>query len=244
MTEPMLLTESVAILTEYFVGDASMKDTLDRVVQLTIEAVPPAEFAGITMIVDDAMGTYVFTHPVVPEIDGAQYDSGVGPCVDAYRTGSSTMIRSTRSPGPWPEFCRTAAAHGVLSTLSVPMATNHGVMGALNLYADVEEAFGPTDVEAAGHFATQAAFLLANAQAYWDARSLSEGLRTAMEHRAAIEQAKGLIIGATGCSPDEAFQQLKSQSQHENVKLRDIAARLLANAQGRAHEPERDRSEP
>ena len=70
-----------------------------------------------------------------------------------------------------------------------------------------------------------------NHQAYWDARSLSENLRQAMESRAEIEQAKSIIMASTGCTADEAFAQLRSQSQPENVKLRAIAAEIVRRAQ-------------
>ena len=54
-------------------------------------------------------------------------------------------------------------------------------------------------------------------------------MRAAMEHRAVIEQAKGILIGSLGCDPDAAFGLLVQQSQHENRKLREIAA-LIAVA--------------
>jgi AmiR/NasT family two-component response regulator len=54
-----------------------------------------------------------------------------------------------------------------------------------------------------------------------------EGLHTAMEHRAAIEQAKGVIMNAMGCGPDAAFAVLIAQSQNQNRKLRDIAAEIV-----------------
>ena len=58
-----------------------------------------------------------------------------------------------------------------------------------------------------------------------------DGLRAAMANRAAIEQAKGLIIAARGCTPDEAFELLSRMSQNENRKLRDLAASLVESAQ-------------
>jgi AmiR/NasT family two-component response regulator len=52
-------------------------------------------------------------------------------------------------------------------------------------------------------------------------------LHRAMASRAIIEQAKGIIIARTGCEPEDAFEVLVSQSQHENRKLRDVAADLV-----------------
>jgi AmiR/NasT family two-component response regulator len=52
-----------------------------------------------------------------------------------------------------------------------------------------------------------------------------------MASRAVIEQAKGLLVGRLGCTPDEAFAYLSRQSQNANRKLHDVAAQLLADAQ-------------
>jgi GAF domain-containing protein len=233
LSERSLLQRSVAALTQYFVGDATMQTTLDRVADLVTIAVPQAEQVGITMMVDGRVGTYVFTHPEVPEIDRAQYESGHGPCVDSYRSGEVVTIDSTVRDDRWPEFTDVARRHGVLSTLSLPMIVNHQSIGAMNLYANAEDAFGPADVDTGRQFAMQAGFVLANAQAYWDSRTLSENLETAMQSRSVIEQAKGVLMHSLGVSADEAFDVLIRQSQHENVKLREIAQRVVDEA-GRA----------
>jgi AmiR/NasT family two-component response regulator len=70
-------------------------------------------------------------------------------------------------------------------------------------------------------------------QAYWDARSLGENLQAAMLSRAEIEQAKGIIMATTGCTAEEAFAQLRQQSQHQNVKVRTLALEIIRNAQRR-----------
>jgi AmiR/NasT family two-component response regulator len=59
-----------------------------------------------------------------------------------------------------------------------------------------------------------------------------DGLHRAMEHRAVIEQAKGVVMSATGCGPDAAFAVLVAQSQTQNRKLWEVANEL-ARAQDR-----------
>jgi hypothetical protein len=44
-----------------------------------------------------------------------------------------------------------------------------------------------------------------------------------------IEQAKGIIMAQCGCPEDQAFDALRRASQRENIKLRDLAARIVAN---------------
>src|SRR3954451_11479271 len=162
-----LFQAAVQSLTRYYVGSQTLGDTLHQVAELTIQAVPAADHVGITLLVDDKLKTSVFTHPEIPEIDQAQYRTGDGPCIDAYREGKPYTIDSTLEPGRWQAFRDSAAEHGVLSTLSLPLITHDGPIGALNMYAETENGFDDEAREVGGLFAAQAAFLLANAQAYW-----------------------------------------------------------------------------
>src|SRR4051812_4183628 len=81
------LGESFAELSQFFVGDRTVEATLQRVSQLAVDAVEPAEFVGLTLLVEGRQRTAVFTDPLSPEIDQAQYDTGDGPCIDAFETG-------------------------------------------------------------------------------------------------------------------------------------------------------------
>ncbi|WP_420451806.1 GAF and ANTAR domain-containing protein [Ilumatobacter sp.] len=215
------------------IGDQSISATLTRVSELAVESVLPARFAGITMIVDDRVTTQAFTDPTSPEIDQSQYDSGRGPCIEAFREASAILVESLSSDVRWPEFAQAASAHGVRSTLSLPVMSGDSAVGALNLYSDQEGAFGATDVETGSLFAAQAGVVLSNAQAYWGARLHSEQLRSALESREPIDIAKGIIMNTMGCSPDRAFEILVTQSQQENRKVRDIAMEMVARAQRR-----------
>ena len=62
------------------------------------------------------------------------------------------------------------------------------------------------------------------------ALQLADQMRQAMETRAVIEQAKGMLIATHGCTPDEAFQILSESSQRTNRKLRDLAAAMVEGA--------------
>ena len=172
----------------------------------------------------------------MPEIDQAQYEVGEGPCLEAWRTKGPVMIESTVEEGPWPEFRRTAADHGVLSTLSLPLVAGEVSLGALNFYAPERSAFAPHDVEGASTFATQAAVVLANAQGYWDAYDYGQRLSVAMETRGVIDQAKGILMAQSAVDSAEAFELLRHASQRENRKLRDIATEIVQRVSGGAQQ--------
>jgi GAF domain-containing protein len=225
------LQRSLIALSTFLISEQSVADTLTRVAHLAVEAVPPAMFAGITMMVDDRVDTQAFTDPASPEIDQAQYESGHGPCVDAFRQGAVIVAESLEGDDRWPEFAVAAIAHGVRSTLSLPMLAGERAVGALNLYAGVDRGFGEVEVETGQLFALQAAVVVLNAQAYWGVRLKSEHLQLALVNREAIDLAKGIIMNVMACGPDEAFDVLIKQSQRENRKLRDVATEIVARAQ-------------
>lgn len=227
MDEQEALLDGVSALNRYFIGDATLQDTLSRVSELARTAVGNTDQVGITLVVDGKPGTYVFTDPEIEEVDQAQYETGDGPCLNSYSTGETVLLSSTLQSDRYPLFCAVAAEHGILSVASFALVTTEGRFGAMNFYSYREQAYGPAELEIGERFASQASFLLLNAQAYWDARSLAENLDQAMRSRAIIEQAKGIIMAQTGRDGDGAFELLRQQSQSENRKVREIAAEIV-----------------
>lgn len=221
--------DSFGALVQFFVRDGTLGDTLLHVAQLACQA-GPADMAGVTMLVDGEPSTAVFTDAEAPDIDKAQYESG-GPCLDAFRNQQVYRIESTATDVRWPQFARNAANHGINSTLSLPITAREEGLGALNLYARAEAAFSETDAEQMMTFATHSAFVLANAQVYWDARLLNENLNQAMQSRATIDHAVGIVMATGGKNSQEAFQVLVRASQRENRKLREIAEEIVARVE-------------
>ena len=56
---------------------------------------------------------------------------------------------------------------------------------------------------------------------------LDEALPDLFENRAAIEQAKGVMMAVYRISPEQAFQVLQWRSQETNIKLRALAKQLI-----------------
>jgi GAF domain-containing protein len=226
------MAEGLSALSQFFVDDGTLGDTLLRVAELACEA-SPADMAGITLLVDGRPTTAVFTDPEAPDIDNSQYDSGRGPCLDAFRHEQVYRIDSTAGDIRWPAFAAAAAAHSIVATLSAPMIARGAGIGALNLYSRTS-AFSDAATCRVQVFASQAAVVLANAQVYWDAMRLTESMAQAMRSRSSIDQAIGILMTDGGRTPAEAFQLLVQASQRENRKLRDIAADIVGRVAQRA----------
>ncbi|HVV09475.1 ANTAR domain-containing protein [Amycolatopsis sp.] len=76
-------------------------------------------------------------------------------------------------------------------------------------------------------FTAAASAAISNAHRWQRTSRHVERLEFALISRARIEQAKGALMAAHGCTADDAFLRLVEQSQARNVKLREIAHQLL-----------------
>ncbi|MEU7581607.1 ANTAR domain-containing protein [Streptomyces sp. NPDC041068] len=59
-------------------------------------------------------------------------------------------------------------------------------------------------------------------------RAENDQLARALSSRAVIDQARGMLMALAPCSSERAWSLLVDVSQHCNVKLRDVAAALVA----------------
>lgn len=210
---------------DFIGGCRELGETLTAIAALATEAIGVDE-AGLTLNeADGRVKTVVYTDKVVTEIDEAQYQSDRGPCLEACRRGEVILVADigVDAKDEWPEFATSAVSHGVHSSASLPIVVGNTGIGALNFYDHRVGRFDAQRVALARLFAGQAAVV----SAFYEKAEAADHLKRAMESRATIEQAKGVIIAAAGCSPDEAFDILRIQSQAENRKLRDVAAELI-----------------
>jgi len=217
----------LAELSRFYVRGSSMEDTLHKVTDLAVGSIPGADLAGITVMRNGRPETAVFTDETAPEVDSAQYETGEGPCVYAFRFNEIYRIESMATEDRWPEFVGACRAHGIDSTLSMPLGIEgEAAFGALNFYSRGTASFPADGDELPRTFAQSAAAVLANTHAYWEAFTLSENLNEAMQSRAIIEQAKGVLMAQSGFDAERAFEVLNRASQRENRKVRDIAREI------------------
>ncbi len=112
--------------------------------------------------------------------------------------------------------------------------------GALNLYSRNPGALSDTAHEPALLLATHASLALARSVAVNHTELVTRQLRTAIDSRDVIGQAKGILMARRGISADEAFDQLRRASQELNVKLSEVA-RILASQHLELNLPEQPR---
>ena len=227
---PDRLIESLTTLSSMLLSEEGLETTLKRVATLACETVPGCDGCGVTLVSETGPFTQAASHDIVEPVDNAQYAAGTGPCLTAYRERRVIRVDSMADDDRWPDTGRVAVDVGVHSSMSFPLVVRDVAIGAMNLYSLAPQAFSP-DAERVGRmFADQAAVALANAQTHTASVTLATNLERALESRSVIDQAIGVMRARYGGSREDGFAQLRELSQRQNVKLRDVAQRVLDDA--------------
>lgn len=96
------------------------------------------------------------TSHVAEELEDLQLELGQGPCMQAVRTGTPTLVADLlgHRTMSWPVFAKRARARGVRALFSFPLESGTTTLGALDLYRDTR---GPLTAHEQNDAATLAA---------------------------------------------------------------------------------------
>jgi GAF domain-containing protein len=195
--------------------------TFDRIAQRAVEVVPACDFVGITLRRRRGRPESVaVTDPVARKCDDWQYELGEGPCLSAIAEDETYLIDDVARDPRWPRWGPRAAEVGAASILSIRLADDAAALGALNLYSRKPHGWDADSVDLALVFASHAATAVSNTQ-------LVSGLQTALQSRHLIGVAQGILKAQYDMGLETAFEVLRRYSSHTNVKLRDVAQRVV-----------------
>lgn len=226
---PLRLAALLTAIGGSVVDDDHLAVTLQRAVEIAAEAIDGASSCGVTIVLGGLTYTAVHTDDRTLEVDAHQYANGDGPCLEAARTGTIVRVDVDSADERWPDFARAAKTEGIRSFLAAPLHSHDLHLGSFNLYGTDPAAFDSVDEAVLGLLTSTVATAIGDYARVRSANEVASGLREALEHRAPIEQAKGMLMALHGCDSDTAFRMLSTQSQKENRKLRDIAREFVAN---------------
>jgi GAF domain-containing protein len=228
---PLDPTDAFAELGRIKLSENDIDGVLSKIAELAKRTIPGTEDVSVTLVRGKGAHTAAFTGDLAMALDEIQYEQGHGPCLDASSSGASLSLPDMATESRWPQWTDRARKAGVQSSLSIGLPIHETVSGALNIYATKPDTFDDDAIILAQTFAGYAAVALANAHLYDVTATLAQHMQAAMENRAVIEQAKGIIMGERRCTADEAFRILSKLSQDSNRKLREVASALVARAQ-------------
>jgi GAF domain-containing protein len=212
---------------------------VDRMVRLAKEVVDPAVACGLTVCRDGQPYTAACTDDLAATVDEIQYGSDEGPCLDALRGGTVIHVDDLAADDRWDSYRPHAVAHGVGSSLSLPLRVETESLGALNLYAPAPGAFSQAQREHAEAFAVRSAAALTVSLRQVRQATIQHQMADAMVSSSVIDQAIGILMAQQRCTAGAAFDLLRRASQRRNRKLRDVAAEIVTKVSGGPPEPRR-----
>jgi GAF domain-containing protein len=222
--------DAFAELAKITLADHSLDHVMQKVATLAKSALSLNGEVSVTLLDRGKPSTIASTGSLAVDLDERQYDRGYGPCLDCIAGGEPLIVKDMTTEQRWVDWARSAAGAGAGSSMSIPVPLQREVSAALNVYSTERDAFDDATVELANTFAAYAGVALANMHLYQAQGRVAEQLQQAMQSRAVIEQAKGVLMGQRRCTAQQAFDLLVRLSQDTNRKLRDVAQALVDDA--------------
>jgi transcriptional regulator with GAF, ATPase, and Fis domain len=216
------------------VAPASIDEILASISQLAAVVVPGADVATVTSLDRDGSRRSGASSSAGRAMADFEDSLGEGPCADAAR-GSATTIAGELGGDPrWPRFGPRAGRLGLHSALALPLARGVEIIGVLGLFAGSRNAFDAEPDQIMLSLAAVATATVANTQVVERSILAVADLERALTSRAVIDQAIGILMSRSGVTEDQAFDRLRVMSQDSDVKLAEIARRLVHQARTRA----------
>jgi hypothetical protein len=248
VTERELIAAFVALAgspDDHGIDDDGLDDHLGSLVRGATSLLDVGAAGVLLADVDGMLGVAASSDDVVAQVEAAALAGPDGPGVDCYRTATAVGTPDLGAVlDRWPRFTALALGAGYTGVYAVPLRVPGEVIGAVTLH---RAAPAPTTGYGADSGAGPATGLVAEPWPGDDALVLAQGLadvaaatvvrerelrhsgvlaqqlRSALDSRVVIEQAKGILAERGGFGVDEAFTQLRGYARRNRIRLADLA---------------------
>jgi GAF domain-containing protein len=224
-------------LVKYFAEFATtiavqpIDQVMDLVARAAVEVIDGCDHASISYTRGKTLVSASSNDQIGPLLDRIQTETQEGPCLDAIRTSEAVASADLCDDHRWKVYGpRACAETAVRSSAATPLVLGGKTMGAINLFADKPGVFGPE--EGAAQLAL-AAVLAAHATPALASALHRDDMAQAVRTRDLIGQAKGLLMARSDIDDDAAFRMLIAASQRLNIKLVEVARRVVEGNRGR-----------
>jgi hypothetical protein len=190
------------------------------IVSKAVEFVPGCEAAALTRRAHGRLRPVAWTDPLAEACDGLQLSTGQGPADTAVTCTEICLVEDLAHEARWPAWTAAALELGVRSALGLRLSVGADRLGALCLYSSLPHAFPQGSVLMGFAFASNASVALFAARA-------ATGLNVAVDGRHLIGMAQGILMHRYHLTERNSFELLRRCSNTTNVKLRDVAARVV-----------------
>lgn len=214
--------ESLSELALALHDESSLNETLELVLSYALSAVG-CDYAGVVLASGrNRLETAAATNPMLYDIDEIRLSASDAPGLRALQDTGWVIVSDTDDEPRWPIWAAQISQLGIRSMLGARLSTTAATVGALVLYSRGPHTFDHDDRKVAELIARHAAVALVSARKV-------ENLWLAVDARKLIGQAQGILMERYGLTADRAFAVLMRYSQDHNLKLREVARKLVSD---------------
>jgi hypothetical protein len=211
--------------------DVDPEATLARQGAQVLEIVPDCVGISITYIDEGLTFTLVAAPEEIALLDAIQYLHG-GPCVEAATSGKPMDVRDVDplDEGAWQRYARAGAAHGVASSLSLPIHEDGDegpVVGSVNLYGASGNAFTGHHDQLAALFGAWAPGAVSNADLSFTTRLAAAASPARARERSLLDEAVGVLAESEHLDVGSAERRLREAAARAGLTDVQIARAVL-----------------
>ena len=212
--------ERVARVARRLAEAETLDETLQLIVDLGQDYIDHCDGVTLMFVRSGKVSTPAFSNLEAMRSDQAQYTAGEGPCLSAMREQETMVIEDLSEEERWPAWREEISDLRWRSMIGLRLFIAEDTLGALNLYSREPHGFDTESQQLGQVFASHAAVAM-------KASINDQGLHEALETRDIIGQAKGVLMERERLSGQQAFERLRRLSNDHNVKLRELARRIV-----------------
>lgn len=220
-------------LGEY--DDHRLRDQLSETADRLQELAPGVAGFSLALVAQGVTLTYVASNGETALLDAVQHLDG-GPCVEAAASGETVLVDHTElfDEGRWQSFAQAGAAHGILSTLSLPILEGDSVIGGVNLYGGRPDTFDGRTLQMAELFGAWAPGAIANADLGFSTRLEAAKAPARLHDMHLVDLAVGILVAARGVGPGQARSDLERAAAQAGIDVLTLARAVLREHLGDA----------
>ena len=211
-------------------GEMQVEDAMHQIVQTT-HAIFDVDGAGLMLTdVDHHLLNAAVSDERMRYLEELQIRHQEGPCIAAFEDKELVRAEDLMQEGRWPSFSKDALTCGIRAVLASPIPYNQDAVGVVAVTSEDRRPWSAEAELALLAFTDLAALLIASMLLGEQQTELAAQLQGALNSRAIIEQAKGVLIGQQGLTAHSAYVQLRARARAERRKLAIVSAEVVRNA--------------
>jgi hypothetical protein len=228
MPGPDLADRTAALLE---LAATTEERSLSQLTFLAASQVTGCAAACVTLWRDGELASQAASHPDPSRLLSVQLEAGRGPVIAVLTNRNPVSCPDTLTETRWPEYAAASVRVGIRS--SVDLSYHGPVVITLSLFGVRPRAIDTDQLQLAELLVAYGSGLVGAVSEYGDSRRTAVQLRDAASSRAVVDQAKGVLMHALGCTPDEALAKMREVSQRSNLRATEVAQRVLDAYHGR-----------